>query len=854
MNVIGRLTLRHMKRNKRRSLVTIAGTIVSVAMITAVLIIAATFMQMFQEATKLDTGDWHVAYNDIAVGEIAKITDSPDTASTIISHYEGWIDLPDSADRNRRTMIVTGYTEDSFVRMPLKMIEGTYPKSSDELLVSQNFIDTAQLDWKVGDTVTVLWGYYTQGNEAPITNSAGIRDPQEISWHGEGERTYILTGIAEMSSRMEMSWSGAYQGITGLDAEALTADELVSVQQALTKVNTGLYEKGRTMAVSVGLEEPVFNNSLLVYYGVTENNAFRSTMISVVSILALVIMVGSVSLIYNAFAISLVERGRMLGMLASVGATKRQKKSSVFCEAAIVGVIAIPLGLVCGYLGIAITFKFLEPTLQQLLSTSDSIRVAMPLWAIAGAVIFSIMVLFVSAWIPARKAAQITPIEAIRSNQAVKISAKQIRTLPLTGRLFGFEAELGLKNIKRSRSRYLATLFSLIISVVLFLTAVTFTGYMAQAFGMTQINLQFEVAASAQVESNAERDELMALMKNQRYSDGAVFTHQIYIQGIIPKEDIPAQALEADAYFIDEQGQHRIDILVNFMDEEGLRAFGQKAGIDVTALLSDELRGIVISPITVKTEQTFADVYQLKESVQSISGLDGYLDPITIDIIGTTAELPIYMTGYQGNAETIYILSSMQAGDAWFAELAPGATRNLEGCFNSRQSTMLYNDLNKLAKQYSQVYVQDWAANIRLNQQLMTMMDIFIYGFVALIVLVCAANIFNTISTGVALRGREFAMLRSVGITPGKFNKMVCYESLFYGIKALAYGLPISVLLAVLMYRSLGVSFAFAFTLPWGAYLAAISGVLLLVGSTMASAVGRIKRTNLIDGLKNENL
>lgn len=858
MNVVHQLTLRHLKANKRRTLVTICGTIISVAMITAVLIITASFMQTFQQTVKAETGDWQVEFVDVTADQVPKVAQDENTAAYTVAHFEGWVQLKGSADPRRQSMVLTGYTPESFAQLPMTMVEGVYPRNDHELLVSQNFMDTARLDWQIGETISLPKGAYFL--QADGTDSYLVRADGRVAlaqWQPEETVNYTIVGIAQMSSEMESTWQDGYVGLCGLDANALPAAAPVTIQQKLVKIDSGLYARGETLGADMGAQFVHFNNQLLVYYGVTKDNSFRNTMIGVVAILALVILVGSVSLIYNAFAISLAERSRMLGMLASVGATKRQKVGSVLFEAFLIGIIAIPLGLLCGYIGIAITFKCLSPALQGILDMDSPIQAILPLWALLGAVIFSAVVLLISAFVPAWRAARISPIEAIRNTQEFKMSSRQVRTSRLTRKLFGFEAELGLKNIKRSRSRYLASLLSLIISVVLFLTAATFTDYMSHSFEMTQMDLKYDVVFYARPLDKADRGDIMAAVKEQRYADSVSFGQQMFVDAEVPDSLAVPEPEDGPGIYTDENSSRTISVLVTFLDDESLKAFGDQAGIDITPLQDDALRGIVIQPLNVKQAYSFSEVRQLSKDQGALT-LHTEEGNAELELIGATAERPVFMSGYEEGANILYVVSSLQAGDAWQAAHGQEGQDGplLRAWLESRQSTLLYNDLTNLYNQYSgrSMGVTDLKANMEMQKQLQLMMSVFIYGFIALIVLVCAANIFNTISTGVILRTREFAMLRSVGITPGKFNKMVCYESLFYGIKALAYGLPISLLLAVLLHSTLGGTFGFAFYVPGWAYITAVLGVLLLVGATMAYAVRQVKRANLIDGLKNENL
>jgi putative ABC transport system permease protein len=141
------------------------------------------------------------------------------------------------------------------------------------------------------------------------------------------------------------------------------------------------------------------------------------------------------------------------------------------------------------------------------------------------------------------------------------------------------------------------------------------------------------------------------------------------------------------------------------------------------------------------------------------------------------------------------------------------------------------------------------------SQTLQTMMtNLFFYGFLALITLIGVTNIVNTLDTNIKLRRREIAMLKSVGLTPAGFRRMLRYESLFYGLTALLYGLPIGIALSFLIYKQFGGVIYFAFTLPWEAIAACVVGILTIVFTTMMVSGAMIRNDNIVDTLKEENL
>jgi putative ABC transport system permease protein len=141
------------------------------------------------------------------------------------------------------------------------------------------------------------------------------------------------------------------------------------------------------------------------------------------------------------------------------------------------------------------------------------------------------------------------------------------------------------------------------------------------------------------------------------------------------------------------------------------------------------------------------------------------------------------------------------------------------------------------------------------SKNLQTMMtNLFFYGFLTLITLIGVTNIVNTLDTNIKLRRREIAMLKSVGLTPGGFLRMLRYESLFYGLTALLYGLPIGIALSFLIYKQFGGVIYFAFSLPWWAIAACVLSILAIVFATMMVSGAMIRNDNIVDTLKEENL
>src|SRR5699024_2857614 len=230
----------------------------------------------------------------------------------------------------------------------------------------------------------------------------------------------------------------------------------------------------------------------------------RAILLSFVGIIMSVIVVGSVSLIYNAFAISVSERSRHLGMLSSVWATEKQKRNSVFFEGAVIGLFSIPLGIISGLLGIGMTFYFINPLIEDFFSTSVELTVVVTPMSIVVACAVSMLTIFISTYIPAKRASKISAIDAIRQTMDVKTTGKKLKTSRLVRRIFGIEAEFGLKNLKRNKKRYSVVVFSLVVSIVLFLTVSFFTDQIRKTTDRTQSGINYDMELATYITDGSE--------------------------------------------------------------------------------------------------------------------------------------------------------------------------------------------------------------------------------------------------------------------------------------------------------------------------------------------------------------
>lgn len=859
MNIMNKLTLRLLKENKRRTIVTIIGVIISVAMLTAVSTLAVSFVDLLKRQEITDTGEWHALYENVTPEQIQGIKDDKDTKDIIFSRDIGYAKLDGSTNQYRPYVFIKSYNEKGFENFRINLVEGELPKAANEIVISEQIQSDAKVSWQIGDIIPLEIGKRIDIEGFPLTQEYSFTyayddDGKEIiteKLNVDQTEEFKVVGIIERPNWERYSAPG-YTVLNYLDENNLTSADKVNASVVWHNVTDKQVDRIIPLAKKLNIEEASMNDGLLRYYGIL-SDGMTTTLYSLSAIIMGIIIFGSVSLIYNAFAISVSERSRYLGMLASVGATRQQKRASVFFEGAVIGAISIPIGIIAGLGGIGITFIFINNILQSAFTgITEKITVVATPMSIIVAVLVSVLTIFISTYLPARRASKISAIDAIRQTEDVKLTGKKLKTSRIVRKLFGIEAEFGLKNLKRNKRRYQITVFSLVVSIILFLSVSYFTFSLKQSLDVTQDELNYDISVSKGAQSDKQWESLVNKTISLDEVTGSGVNYTSYLHATFAETDVP-ENLHAFA----EDGNVERAVRLIALDDRSLREYGENAGIQIDKLLDkNQESGVLINEVSYYTED---EQYALGESLLMDVGESVdlftmnyetdeqfYLD--TISIADVTKERP---TGVQrlNSAEVTFIVSEQTfkqintknnsdfSIDLYVASTDPV---NTETFINENREVGIHIN-------------NHYAAN-QEEKQFVLLLSIFTYGFIALITAISIANIFNTISTSISLRKREFAMLKSIGMTPKGFNKMINYESIFYGIKSLLYGIPISIGLMLLMHRALDNSFVFKFQIPWGNLLIVVIGIFLIVSSAMLYSSSKIKKDNIIDALKQENM
>ena len=838
MNIINKLTLRHLKENKKRTVVTIIGIIISVAMITATCVSVTSLIHVFAQSEAYTGGNWHIELENADAGQIEKLEQNEDLQYVGVCKT---LELGNQAavrvDSGKKASVSVGDilagNRDYFSAMFTASYQGKLPANENEIVVTREFLDKNGLSWQIGDTVRVELGRRvvkdTTGALQQITGSYAVGETFESG----GPASYTLVGIAEKSnfpsgsavlfrglSQAEQSGGDVY-----LTAKTLDRGTLDILKNALTKAG---------IAPDYNLHVELFRYN----YIVLESDATMVTLLSFSSVIMIIIMIASVMLIYNAFGISVSERSRYLGMLASVGATKAQKRRSVYFEGAVLGAFGIPLGFLAGIGGMAVTFRVLDPVFAKsgLNYENTSFTLSFPWWIIPVIALLSIITIAISAYIPARRASRTTPIDALRQNTDVRVKAKKLRSPVLIRKIFGYEGELAYKNMKRNGRKSRIITSSLALSIVLFLSVYSFCDMFSEATRLSS-DVPYQVYAYVDLQdADRFREEVSALGNfDKMYSVNA-----IYGTGLTTTKDNFVNGY--DRMFSSDEGG--FPLYLCYVDDNDFNAMCEENGINPKPFYKGDSM-VVMNGL----EHTNSAAKIFSDSVigTTFSSTKDASDPLTGYTVG--ALVPYRDTSYvYGLASTVYVTAFAPVSAAQFAG-------SYTFGFETTQHEAFSEDVQDILENgnYADSGVMDMVSSIEMMNSTTLIMQVFLYGFITLMALISVANIFNTVSTSIDLRRKEFAILKSVGVTPKGFNRMLRFESLFYGLKALIFGLPLGLLCSYFMQQILvSGSFDIAFYPDWRVYLGVTLAVFLIVGMSMWYATSKVKKDTIVETLKTE--
>ena len=857
MNIISKLTLKHLLGNRKRTIVTVLGIAASTALISEIILGVFSFFKFFGQIAIQADGDAVAQFDQVTYDQFISLKEDKRIAAAGLCEMEnrqtGIRLLNDKEDRFRVGNIE--HADETFLSMVVVSdYDGYLPKNSSEIAVEEQFLtDNGLADIKPGDILTFEQGYRYIDDELEGFLYLGGNYRSDENFEALSTETCRITAILH-GNRPTKDWDI----LRGLDSDYYPDVKNAQVYIQLENCDHTAIKQLNSIVSDHGISKYHFNTEYLLSIFAFEGSGgtYRSFFV-MMAIALLIVIFTSVILIFNSIGMSLTERMRYLGMLASVGATARQKRFSIYFEGLILGLIGIPAGLLLGFIGTKITLAFLGNRILEsdMLAAAQGMRGTIPVvcdYKVMTAIVFSaVITILISTFVPAMRAAKVMPIDAIRQNDILKVKAGKLRVNPLVRKVFGYEGELAYKNIKRNGVKGTVITVTIAVSIILFLTINFFCNAIVRA-NQYEFEIPYQIIASC---SLAESDKLRSTISDMEGVDD-VYTASM-IQFSFKKRgdsDIePANTDIADRKFLlAEFSDLNLDgMLVLVIDDEDFDRILADNGIDKSGYYRDTLKGVLLNDYFHEKRPSEVFSSGMLGQVLHYDKTEGFPPAVEVGAFVKYDDNDKIFKLVPKTNIAVYVPASMYYDKA--EEVLPAEKLTVDLAVETARHKEIYDKVYQLfeSEGYHNYYCADMTDTAKTMETITLMLKTAMYGFTVLLTLIAMANIVNTISTGVLLRRKEFAMYKSVGMESGGFKKMIRLETVLYGIKALIVGIPISLLLSFLMYN------AFAHTLytfdpDLRMYVIVIAAVFALLGISMALSINRIKDDSIIEALKED--
>lgn len=556
-----------------------------------------------------------------------------------------------------------------------------------------------------------------------------------------------------------------------------------------------------------------------------------------------IIIFTSVFCIKNSFDISITEKNKQYGMLRSIGATKKQVRKNVLFEATILALIGIPLGIFLGYFASFILVKISNMFLKDLVVTQTEINFELIFdlnWMSAAiSALLGMVTIYLSSLRIARKAAKVSPINSIRNSADIKIKAKKLKVPKLIKSIFKIGGEISYKNMKRNKKRYRVTVISIVLSIMVYISLTAFMQIMLKQLQAAVGNIDYDISCHIY----KENDEEITKLNNVAQTTEGV-TDYTLLQSNVGKYD--KKFLNKEIKQISENYLDSESVSIIAVGDIEYNKYIKSLGLNYNDVKDKAILIDTISTATIdasKKPVREIRLLNLKENdkfdLKSDNG-----EKLTFEIAKVTKKRPFATNEDMVTPYKILVLSNEYYNKIFKDE------KRYSAYYKIKDASKVKTQIEESLKDYKKYFISNVQERYNNEKHLITLVSIFLYGFIIIIILIGVTNIVNTITTSMELRKQEFAILRSVGMTNKEFNRMIRLETLFIGIKSLFFGIPLGTAIAYGIYQ-VG---KMPFEIPLKPILYSAIAVIVLIASIMQYSLIKIKKQNTIETIRNENI
>lgn len=928
--IVHQVTKEYMKKNKKRTLTTLLGIVFMVMLMTCVFVGKDTAIRYLEDLAGLERGSWHISVYDVTDEEYENICSLEDVEQVGVSSNLGYAIFEQSTKAERPYINIKSYSTDAFELHRIIPVEGRLPQTENEVVLN---IETKEdgADIQIGDeieaklfkryickdtdnkTTTMFPGGFT------VAPGQCLEAPTGFPYYGENDDfyekleytgevvTYKVVGFIQKPSFEKYAAAG-YTAITVNDGMQIPGNEKnVSIHFDLK--NNGNYDT--VIRGIVGEECEMEYNTILLAFTANSKDSTINGIVTFMSVFFVVLIVSaSVILIYNVFNMSFDERTKYLGMLASVGATGKQKRSSVYYEAFSLLIIGLPVGFLVGLLVVKFGMFALKPHIDTLLGmyTANGIhKVALVIspMGVLFTIVLSAVTVWISAYLPARKISKIGPIESIKGNEESRARKHSVNKLAI--RLFGAEGMLAANTIRRDKKKTRG----LIGAASIFMIVLIVTAYSSKALAKIvdyvlseegTINVEMEADFLASIAMSEKEQTAYEELKERVQNDESVLRCIEYYNGtflgigdksILSQEYLDAYKSIMEAHGVSE-GEQKLYIdnmqpHVNFigLDNTILTEIADLCGANQEIMNDKNGRPVIIVqsgemstetvpfPGTKEPDFKFYEIKKMSDinvgetvEVSVLNGKTYDYESVSLSVAGYVAneQLADYFTFHSHmlwvitDLETVQELVEMEQCEG-MSDLH-NYTKELYIQFADK-SSQLYSDMN--AMHYETINRDEWEGLIVVSNSLFdaetitdainAVIEILLKCFVILTSVICMMNLYNSAKGRITGRRKELAILRSMGMTEVQMRKMLMMEAVDVLIRsviaAIVITTPVLLGISVVLEGMFGkVELGF----PIGVYVLAISITALALGLVTVFTHKKEKSENILEDIRRESI
>lgn len=848
MNILNKLTIKNLKLNKKRSLGTIIGIILSVALICAVSNLVSSFRETLIQNAINESGYWHIRLYNVSNDKLKRLKLNKDIDNIYTISEDGYAKLDTIKNEYKPYIKFYGMNKEAFNNLEFKLIKGRFPKDDNEIIISEHLNKNGKANLKIDDEITVNVGdRVTLEDDYALNDSNPFDKGNEIIKNPNTKKYRVVGIIKRPDVSFEPTSAPAYTTITTSTNED-NFSVFISLKNPRDKNSFVelLGARNYDEVVNMGINNPRYdytlNNELLRWEALKFSDSTFSMLLSITEVVIFIIIFTSIFCIRNSFAISTTEKMRMYGMLSSVGATKKQIKKSVLTEGFILGLIAIPIGIICGIIAVFVLLKIVNLFLGDFLFNNiDGMVFKVSFVAIIISIILGFVTIYFSAISSAKKASKVSPIDNLRNTNDIKISSKKLKTPKLIKNVFKTGGVLAYKNLKRSKKKYRTTVISLTVSIFVFISMFSFIneGFKQSGNYYQDYDYNYRITFN----NNSSKDKINEI----RNLDSVNASYLVYYaKSSILIDDIskinPEEPLECEYDKNDKCIKKYARLNIILLDDSTFKSYAKKVKGNYDYLKDKGILTDIDRFYDNKNKKEYEDRIYTYKSGDTINSklLDGY--NISIDVGMVSNIMPYGFENVYSNGGYIVLNNKYFNNiDYYGADLMIDSsdTEQLTNNILNMDGELNYYDMDEEAK---------------AERSIVIVISIFLYGFIGVITLIGVTNIFNTITSNMELRQKEFAMLKSVGMTKKEFNHMINLETLFYSSKSLIYGSILGIIGSYFVHRAFASRIDTQFVLPYKAILICILFVFIVVYMIMKYSINKINKQNMIETIRKENI